>query len=118
MAAVQQATHRAAINHSGFRRAKNIQTVLIARFLAGAFGSTGSTMVRCFSQLLLIINELQADFGRAGQVGGTIADIWQPYEYAILLRLAVLYSLLTGMRFSGEVFPWQYSPSLRLEVRA
>ena len=38
-------------------RAKNIQTVLIARFLQGAFGSTGSTMV-C----------------------GTIADIWSPSE--------------------------------------
>ncbi|KZT70822.1 MFS general substrate transporter [Daedalea quercina L-15889] len=37
---------------------KNIQTVLIARFFAGAFGSTGSTMV-----------------------GGTIADIFAPHEY-------------------------------------
>ncbi|TCD71762.1 hypothetical protein EIP91_003105 [Steccherinum ochraceum] len=36
---------------------KNIQTVQIARFLAGSFGSTGSTMV-----------------------GGTISDIWLPYE--------------------------------------
>ena len=75
-------------------------------------------MVRCFSQRLLIINEVQTDVVRAGQVGGTIADIWQPYEYAIPLRLEILYSLLTGTRFSGEVFPWQYSPSLRLEVRA
>ncbi|KAJ3922465.1 MFS polyamine transporter [Lentinula edodes] len=37
--------------------AHNIQTVLIARFIQGAFGSTWATMV-----------------------GGTIADIWQSYE--------------------------------------
>ncbi|EPT01012.1 hypothetical protein FOMPIDRAFT_1121546 [Fomitopsis schrenkii] len=36
---------------------KNIQTVLIARFFAGAFGSTGSTMV-----------------------GGTVADLFAPHE--------------------------------------
>ncbi|KAG6839949.1 hypothetical protein C0991_010144 [Blastosporella zonata] len=36
---------------------QNIQTVIIARFLQGAFGSTGSTMV-----------------------GGTIADIWSARE--------------------------------------
>lgn len=38
-------------------RAHNIQTVIIARFLQGAFGSTAATMV-----------------------GGTIADIWAPAE--------------------------------------
>lgn len=38
-------------------RAKNIQTVIVGRFLQGAAGSTGSTMV-----------------------GGTIADIWSPKE--------------------------------------
>ncbi len=38
-------------------RAKNIQTVIIARFLQGGFGSTWATMV-----------------------GGTIADIWVPEE--------------------------------------
>lgn len=43
-------------------RAPNIQTVLIARFLGGAFGSTGSTMV-----------------------GGTISDIWHSHEQVILL---------------------------------
>ncbi|KZT70821.1 MFS general substrate transporter [Daedalea quercina L-15889] len=40
-----------------FHRGKNIQTILIARFFAGAFGSTGSTMV-----------------------GGTVADIFAPHE--------------------------------------
>ena len=39
-------------------RSNNIQTVIIARFLGGAFGSTGSTMV-----------------------GGSIADIFAPHEY-------------------------------------
>ncbi|RPD64469.1 MFS general substrate transporter [Lentinus tigrinus ALCF2SS1-7] len=37
--------------------AQNIQTVIVGRFLAGAFGSTASAMV-----------------------GGTIADIWAPHE--------------------------------------
>lgn len=39
-------------------RAKNIQTVIVARFFQGAFGSTAATMV-----------------------GGTIADIWLTKEY-------------------------------------
>jgi len=38
-------------------RAQNIQTVIVGRFLQGAFGSTAATMV-----------------------GGTIADIWAPPE--------------------------------------
>lgn len=38
-------------------RANNIQTVQLARFMQGAFGSTGATMV-----------------------GGTIADIWDADE--------------------------------------
>lgn len=38
-------------------RAPNIQTVIVARFLSGSFGSTGATLV-----------------------GGTIADIWKPDE--------------------------------------
>ena len=41
-----------------FIRAKNIETVIVARFFQGAFGSTAATMV-----------------------GGTIADIWQTKEY-------------------------------------
>ncbi|KAI5830150.1 MFS general substrate transporter [Schizophyllum commune Tattone D] len=44
--------------------AKNIETVLIARFLQGAAGSTGSTMV-----------------------GGTIADIWPAAERGIPMAL-------------------------------
>lgn len=43
--------------HFFFIRAKNIQTVIVARFLQGAFGSTAATMV-----------------------GGTIADIWLTKE--------------------------------------
>ena len=38
-------------------RAKNIETIIVARFLQGAFGSTGATMV-----------------------GGTISDIWLTKE--------------------------------------
>ncbi|THH29519.1 hypothetical protein EUX98_g4679 [Antrodiella citrinella] len=53
-----------ALMHLMVALAKNIQTVLIARFLAGAFGSTGSTMV-----------------------GGTIADIWQPYERGLPMAI-------------------------------
>ena len=49
------------------RRAPNIQTVLIARFIQGACGSTGATMV-----------------------GGTIADIWSPKEYATLIAVALM----------------------------
>ena len=42
-------------------RAQNIQTVIVARFFQGAFGSTAATMV-----------------------GGTIADIWLTKEYVYL----------------------------------
>ncbi|KAA1468947.1 MFS general substrate transporter [Dentipellis sp. KUC8613] len=44
--------------------AHNIQTVIIARFLGGAFGSTASTMV-----------------------GGSIADIWRPYERGLPMAI-------------------------------
>ena len=43
-------------------RADNVATVILGRFLGGAFGSTGSTMV-----------------------SGTIADIWLPHEYEVVL---------------------------------
>ncbi|TFY78557.1 hypothetical protein EWM64_g5454 [Hericium alpestre] len=48
----------------------NIQTVILARFLAGAFGSTGSTMV-----------------------GGSIADIWQPHERGLPMAIFSLVAL-------------------------
>ncbi|GBE86348.1 MFS general substrate transporter [Sparassis latifolia] len=44
--------------------AKNVQTVMIGRFLAGAFGSTGSTMV-----------------------GGTVADIWMPHQRGFAMSM-------------------------------
>ncbi|KAG6910048.1 hypothetical protein DXG01_013494 [Tephrocybe rancida] len=50
--------------------AKNIQTVIIARFLQGAFGSTGSTMV-----------------------GGTVADIWSARERGLPMSLFALTAL-------------------------
>ncbi|KAF9444904.1 MFS general substrate transporter [Macrolepiota fuliginosa MF-IS2] len=43
---------------------KNVQTVIIARFLQGSFGSTGATMV-----------------------GGTIADIWAPSERGLPMAI-------------------------------
>ena len=45
------------ISSEPHHRSKNIQTVIVARFLSGAFGSTASIVV-----------------------GGTIADIWSPEE--------------------------------------
>ncbi|KZP30480.1 MFS general substrate transporter [Athelia psychrophila] len=45
----------------------NIQTVIVARFLQGAFGSTGAVMV-----------------------GGTIADIWQPSERSLPMSIYAL----------------------------
>ncbi|OJT03339.1 hypothetical protein TRAPUB_6117 [Trametes pubescens] len=50
--------------------APNIQTVIVGRFLAGAFGSTGSTMV-----------------------GGTIADIWAPHERGMPMSLFAIMAL-------------------------
>ncbi|KAF8889266.1 MFS general substrate transporter [Infundibulicybe gibba] len=43
---------------------KNIQTVILARLMQGAFGSTGATMV-----------------------GGTIADIWAPHERGLPMSI-------------------------------
>ncbi|KZP26754.1 MFS general substrate transporter [Athelia psychrophila] len=43
---------------------KNIQTVIVARFFAGGFGSTGAIMV-----------------------GGTIADIWLPHERSLPMAI-------------------------------
>lgn len=45
-------------------RAPNIQTVIVGRFLQGAFASTGATMV-----------------------GGTIADVWPVAEYVQFLQI-------------------------------
>ncbi|KAH9849849.1 MFS general substrate transporter [Lenzites betulinus] len=50
---------------------QNIQTVIVGRFLAGAFGSTGSTMV-----------------------GGTIADIWAPHERGMPMSLFSVMALI------------------------
>ncbi|OSD05327.1 MFS general substrate transporter [Trametes coccinea BRFM310] len=51
--------------------APNIQTVIVGRFLAGAFGSTGSTMV-----------------------GGTVADIWAPHERGMPMSLFATMALI------------------------
>ncbi|KAF5355343.1 hypothetical protein D9758_006075 [Tetrapyrgos nigripes] len=63
--------------------AQNIQTVLIARFLQGSFGSTGATMV-----------------------GGTIADIWTPQERGLPMCIFAVVALgFTGVgpMFAGWV---------------
>jgi hypothetical protein len=53
-------------------RSNNIQTIMVARVLGGAFASTGAILV-----------------------GGTIADIWEPQEYVI----AFFCSLALTLRF-------------------
>jgi MFS family permease len=45
------------LTHVGMALSKNIQTVIVLRFLQGGFGSSGAIMT-----------------------GGTIADIWMPEE--------------------------------------
>ncbi|KAJ7930408.1 MFS general substrate transporter [Mycena leptocephala] len=55
--------------------ANNIQTVIAARFICGAFGSTGSTMV-----------------------GGTVADVWEPAERGRPMAVYSLFAVaVTGM---------------------
>lgn len=72
--------------------AQNIQTVQIARFFAGAFGSTGSTMV-----------------------GGTIADIWLPHERGLPMSIfSVAAIAATGM---GPVAAGWIEMNHRLEWR-
>ncbi|KAI0761799.1 MFS general substrate transporter [Trametes elegans] len=63
--------------------APNIQTVIVGRFLAGAFGSTGSTMV-----------------------GGTIADIWAPHERGVPMSVFAIMALIgpgVGCTASGWI---------------
>ncbi|TFK67701.1 MFS general substrate transporter [Pluteus cervinus] len=63
--------------------AKNIETVILARFLQGAFGSTGATMV-----------------------GGTIADIWTSRERGLpmsIFAFAAVGGTGLGPLFSGWV---------------
>ncbi|CAL1715271.1 unnamed protein product [Somion occarium] len=64
-----------ALMHLMIALSQNIQTVQIARFLSGAFGSTGSTMV-----------------------GGSVADIWLPHERGLPMSLfAVAAIAATGL---------------------
>ncbi|KAJ3477006.1 hypothetical protein NLI96_g10762 [Meripilus lineatus] len=72
--------------------AKNIQTVIIARFLAGAFGSTGSTMV-----------------------GGTVADIWLIHERGVPMAMFSIAAIAsTGI---GPVVAGWIEMNPRLEWR-
>lgn len=56
-------------------RAQNIETVIVGRFLNGAFGSTGATMVGGRKVYLT------ADDRHSYLITGTIADIWATHEY-------------------------------------
>ncbi|KAH8116321.1 MFS general substrate transporter [Phellopilus nigrolimitatus] len=78
--------------HIGVALAKNIQSVIIFRLLAGAAGSTGSTMV-----------------------GGTIADIWAPHERGI--PMAVFSIAAMGCTGLGPVFAGWVEMNTRLEWR-
>ncbi|KAF8449345.1 major facilitator superfamily domain-containing protein [Boletus edulis BED1] len=63
--------------------APNIQTVIVARFLSGSFGSTGATLV-----------------------GGTIADIWKPDERGFpmaLFAIAAIGASGLGPLFAGWI---------------
>ncbi|OCH96367.1 MFS general substrate transporter [Obba rivulosa] len=61
---------------------QNIQTVIVARFLGGAFGSTGSTMV-----------------------GGTIADIWMPHERGLPMAVFSV-AAFTGVGLGPIMSGW------------
>lgn len=71
--------------------AKNIQTVLISRFISGAVGSAGSTMV-----------------------GGTLSDIWSPEQRQIPMALFALSALLgtpmglIGFTWAGGSISWRW----------
>ncbi|KAH7924304.1 MFS general substrate transporter [Leucogyrophana mollusca] len=70
----------------------NIQTVMIARALGGAFGSTGATLV-----------------------GGTVADIWKPQERGLPMSLFALAAVAsTGL---GAVIASWIEANPRLEWR-
>ena len=71
-------------------RAKNIETVIVARFLQGAFGSTAATMV-----------------------GGTIADIWLTKEYVFFFWNPYFVYHAKNLFFFlviGGAYRWPFSP--------
>ncbi|KAJ7132372.1 MFS polyamine transporter [Mycena epipterygia] len=71
---------------------KNIQTVIIARFLQGSFGSTWATMV-----------------------GGTIADLWTPHERG--LPMAIFSAAALGGTGLGPVVAGWVEMNPKLEWR-
>ncbi|KAJ3729937.1 MFS polyamine transporter [Lentinula guzmanii] len=72
--------------------AQNIQTVLIARFIQGAFGSTWATMV-----------------------GGTIADIWQSHERGLPMSLFAVAAV--GGTGLGPIYAGWIEMNSRLQWR-
>ncbi|KIJ20594.1 hypothetical protein PAXINDRAFT_66333, partial [Paxillus involutus ATCC 200175] len=81
------------LTHVMIALAPNIQTVIIARLLGGAFGSTGATLV-----------------------GGTIADIWRPHERGFPMALFAIAAigatgvgpLLAGWIESNKQLEWRW----------
>ncbi|KAJ7780216.1 major facilitator superfamily domain-containing protein [Mycena maculata] len=71
---------------------KNIQTVIIARFIQGSFGSTWATMV-----------------------GGTIADLWTPHERG--LPMAIFSAAALGGTGIGPIVAGWIEINPRLEWR-
>lgn len=76
-------------------RSKNIQSVLIFRFIAGVVGSTGSTMV-----------------------GGTVADIWEPHECVYACFPPEIIQLKKLLDHSDEGCQWLSSESSLSEEQA
>ncbi|KAF8836966.1 MFS general substrate transporter [Paxillus ammoniavirescens] len=81
------------LTHVMIALAPNIQTVIIARLLGGAFGSTGATLV-----------------------GGTIADIWRSHERGFPMALFAIAAigatgvgpLLAGWIESNNQLEWRW----------
>ncbi|KAI5121869.1 hypothetical protein M0805_001077 [Coniferiporia weirii] len=80
------------IMHLGIALAKNIESVIVFRLIAGAAGSTGSTMV-----------------------GGTIADIWAPHERGLPMA-AFSIAAIGGTGF-GPLFAGWIAMNPHLEWR-
>lgn len=72
--------------------AKNIETVIVARFVQGAFGSTGATMV-----------------------GGTISDIWSTKERGLPMSIFAFFAL--GGTGFGPVYSGWIEMNPKLEWR-
>lgn len=109
------------------RRSKNIQTVIIARFLQGSFGSTWATMVSG-QNFVRIFN--RAQFRAGGRNNSRFvafntsmvqthllptADLWTPHESVVILFRVC--GWLTS-RTTGVGCPWLFFLPLPSEGQA